>query len=158
AVASLTFPVNVSVDLSSVPANTQATLFFDLIGFSPAASSVEISDVTPAAATTTPTANPQSITTPENTAKSITLTASHPATHPPPAARPPRRTRAPPHPHPPSRPLRPAHFPFKGKHRPPRQKRPPRLYRRHPPPARHRPVADPATGHRHTDHPHRLRP
>ena len=35
AVASLTFPEQISVDVSSVPANTQATLFFDLIGFQP---------------------------------------------------------------------------------------------------------------------------
>jgi hypothetical protein len=77
-VASLNYPVNVSVDVSSVPANTQATLFFDLIGFSPATGSVEISDVTPGAATNTPTANPQSVTTPENSAEPITLTGSDP--------------------------------------------------------------------------------
>ena len=41
-VASLTFPEQISVDVSSVPANTQATLYFDLIGFSPATSSVRI--------------------------------------------------------------------------------------------------------------------
>ncbi len=44
-VASLSFPEQVSVDVSSVPANTQATLFFDLIGFAPATSSVRISAV-----------------------------------------------------------------------------------------------------------------
>ncbi len=46
AVASLGYPELVTVDLSSVPASTQATLYFDLIGFSPAASSVRITDVT----------------------------------------------------------------------------------------------------------------
>ena len=45
AVASLGFPEQISVDVSSVPANTQATLFFDLIGFAPATSSVRISGV-----------------------------------------------------------------------------------------------------------------
>ncbi len=45
-VASLTFPEQISVDVSSVPANTQATLFFDLIGFSPATSAVRVTDVT----------------------------------------------------------------------------------------------------------------
>ncbi len=45
-VTSLTFPEQVSVDVSSVPANTQATLYFDLIGFSPATSSVRITAVT----------------------------------------------------------------------------------------------------------------
>ena len=77
-IASLRYPVNVSVDVSSVPANTQATLFFDLIGFSPATSSVEITDVTPSAATNTPTANPQSVAATENTAQPITLTGSDP--------------------------------------------------------------------------------
>lgn len=46
AVASLAYPELVTVDLSSLPANTQATLYFDLIGFSPASSSVRITDVT----------------------------------------------------------------------------------------------------------------
>ena len=45
-VASLTFPEQISVDVSSVPANTQATLYFDLIGFSPASSVVRVTDVT----------------------------------------------------------------------------------------------------------------
>ena len=43
--ASLSFPEQISVDVSNVPANTQATLFFDLIGFAPATSSVRISGV-----------------------------------------------------------------------------------------------------------------
>ncbi len=45
-VTSLTYPELVTVDLSSVPANTQATLYFDLIGFAPATSSVAITGVT----------------------------------------------------------------------------------------------------------------
>lgn len=44
-VSSPTFPEHVSVDVSSVPANTQATLYFDLIGFSPASSVVRVTDV-----------------------------------------------------------------------------------------------------------------
>ncbi len=44
-VASLSFPEIVTVDLSSVSANTQATLFFDLIGFNPATSVVRVDDV-----------------------------------------------------------------------------------------------------------------
>ncbi len=44
-VSSLTFPEQVTVDVSSVPANTQATLYFDLIGFSPATSVVRVTDV-----------------------------------------------------------------------------------------------------------------
>ena len=43
--ASLSFPEQISVDVSNVPANTQATLYFDLIGFAPATSSVRISGV-----------------------------------------------------------------------------------------------------------------
>src|SRR3954447_8728173 len=43
-IAALNVPLVVSVDVSSVPANTQATLFFDLIGFNPAASSVQVDD------------------------------------------------------------------------------------------------------------------
>src|SRR5262249_24110885 len=42
---SLSFPEHISVDVSNVPAKPQATLFFDLIGFAPAASSVRISSV-----------------------------------------------------------------------------------------------------------------
>ncbi len=45
-VASLGYPELVTVDLSSVPASTQATVYFDLIGFSPATSSVRVTDVT----------------------------------------------------------------------------------------------------------------
>jgi hypothetical protein len=45
-IASLSFPEQISVDVSSVPANTQATLYFDLIGFSPATSVVRVTDVT----------------------------------------------------------------------------------------------------------------
>ena len=45
-VTSLTYPEQISVDVSSVPANTQATLFFDLIGFSPANSVVRVDAVT----------------------------------------------------------------------------------------------------------------
>jgi hypothetical protein len=45
-VASLSFPEEITVDVSSVPANTQATLYFDLIGFSPASSVVRVTDVT----------------------------------------------------------------------------------------------------------------
>jgi hypothetical protein len=45
-VSSLAFPEEISVDVSSVPANTQATLYFDLIGFAPATSSVRITAVT----------------------------------------------------------------------------------------------------------------
>ena len=44
-VASLSYPEQINVDLSSVPANTQATLFFDLIGFSPATSVVRVTSV-----------------------------------------------------------------------------------------------------------------
>jgi hypothetical protein len=44
-VASIGYPELITVDLSSVPANTQATLFFDLIGFPPASSSVRITSV-----------------------------------------------------------------------------------------------------------------
>ncbi len=44
-VASLTYPEQISVDVSSVPANTLATLYFDLIGFSPASSVVRVTDV-----------------------------------------------------------------------------------------------------------------
>ena len=40
------YPEQVTVDVSSVPANTQATLYFDLIGFSPATSVVRIDAVT----------------------------------------------------------------------------------------------------------------
>ncbi len=45
-VTTLTFPEQISVDVSSVPANTQATLYFDLIGFAPATSSVRITAIT----------------------------------------------------------------------------------------------------------------
>ncbi len=46
AVASLSYPELVTVDLSSVAANTEATLYFNLIGFSPASSVVRVTDVT----------------------------------------------------------------------------------------------------------------
>ena len=78
AVATLDYPEVISVDVSSVPANTQATLYFDLIGFSPATSSAEISDVVTLQSTTAPTANPQSVTTAEGTAQTITLTGADP--------------------------------------------------------------------------------
>jgi len=44
-VAALQYPEIVTVDLSSVPASTEATLYFDLIGFPPATSSVRITNV-----------------------------------------------------------------------------------------------------------------
>ena len=45
AVAALGYPELVTVDVSQVPANTQATLFFDLVGVAPASSSVRITNV-----------------------------------------------------------------------------------------------------------------
>jgi hypothetical protein len=77
-VATLDYPEVISVDVSSVPANTQATLFFDLIGFSPATSSVEIGNVAALQSLTAPTANDQSVATIEGTAQPITLTGSDP--------------------------------------------------------------------------------
>ncbi|MFI5453883.1 MAG: Ig-like domain-containing protein [Isosphaerales bacterium] len=53
-VATLQYPEIVTVDLSSVPANTQATLYFDLIGFSPASSSVRVTSVSTPQGPTTP--------------------------------------------------------------------------------------------------------
>lgn len=44
-VASLLFPLIVTVDLRGVTAGTQATLFFDLLGFGPTGSSVTLDDV-----------------------------------------------------------------------------------------------------------------
>ena len=46
AVATLSFPEQITIDVSSVPANTQATLFFDLVGILPASSVVRIASVT----------------------------------------------------------------------------------------------------------------
>jgi hypothetical protein len=77
-VATLDFPNTVSVDVSSVPANTEATVFFDLIGFSPATSEVKITNVLALESTTQPTANAQSVATPENTAAAITLSGADP--------------------------------------------------------------------------------
>ncbi|MFN0127301.1 MAG: Ig-like domain-containing protein [Verrucomicrobiales bacterium] len=45
AVASLNFPVTVEVDISGIAAGTEVTLFFDLLGFNPAGSSVTIDNV-----------------------------------------------------------------------------------------------------------------
>ncbi len=77
-VATLNYPEVISVDVSSVPANTQATVYFDLIGFSPATSSVEISNVVSLESTTAPTANSQSVTTAEGVGQTITLTGADP--------------------------------------------------------------------------------
>src|SRR5262245_53492691 len=44
-VANLTFPLIITVDVSGVAAGTQATLFYDLLGFAPATSSVLMDDV-----------------------------------------------------------------------------------------------------------------
>jgi len=77
-VATLSFPEVVSVDVSSVAADTQATVYFDLIGFSPASSSVQITNVVALQSTTAPTANSQSVTTTEGTAQAITLTGADP--------------------------------------------------------------------------------
>ncbi len=77
-VATLAFPTVVSVDVSSVPANTQATLFFDLIGFSPAASSVQVAYVAALQSVSTPTAYDQSVSIAEGAAKAITLGGADP--------------------------------------------------------------------------------
>lgn len=42
---SLSLPTTVTVDVSSLPANTQAEIFFDLIGFSPVTSSIRIDNL-----------------------------------------------------------------------------------------------------------------
>jgi hypothetical protein len=52
--ATLTYPELVTVDVSSVAANTQATLFFDLIGVAPVSSSMRITDVTLVSGATPP--------------------------------------------------------------------------------------------------------
>jgi hypothetical protein len=54
ATATLSYPELVTVDLSSVPANTQATIYFNLIGFAPANSTVRITDVTTSAGPSAP--------------------------------------------------------------------------------------------------------
>jgi Bacterial Ig domain len=77
-VATLTFPNVISVDVSSVPANTSATVYFDLIGFSPATSSVQIANVVTLQSTTVPTANDQSVSMVGGTSQPITLIGADP--------------------------------------------------------------------------------
>ncbi len=81
-IANLNYPVNVTVNVSSIPAGTQATLYFDLIGFPPATSSVEIANVTPSTPTLPPTASAESVSTAENFATTVMLTGSDPNTPP----------------------------------------------------------------------------